>query len=83
MFVPNFVRIGVPPNRKLQKDQLATFDTLADDELAALPSLQDQLTSPRVLTLARSEDACTVESDACDRQVGLYYGKCNRVGTKS
>lgn len=69
-FVANFSRIAAPLNQKMKKGMPTKWGDLTDKEMEAFQTLKDQLTSPPVLALPRLGHAYTVETDACETQVG-------------
>jgi len=69
-FVPNFARVSAPLNDKLRKGEPARFAGLTDEETTAFDRLKDLLTSPPILALPRADGHFTLDTDACDRQVG-------------
>ena len=68
-FVPNFTRLAKPLNRKLKKDRSIRFE-LDDSEKEAVDALKEKLTSTPVLALPRATGQFTIDTDACDYQVG-------------
>jgi len=69
-FVPNFARIAAPLNERLKKGQPTEFGPLSEEEQAAFKELRARLITPPILALPRSGLPMTVETDACDKQVG-------------
>lgn len=69
-FVPNFARIAEPLNRKLRKDEPTKFDSLTTEETEAFETLKSKLVEPPVLALPRGKGRYTVDTDACNEQVG-------------
>ena len=69
-FVPNFARIAAPLNRKLRKGEPTVFGPLNEEEMGALEELKKRLIEPPILTLPRRDGRYTVDTDACDKQVG-------------
>ena len=69
-FVPNFLRIATPPNRKLEKGQPAKFGDFTDEEHEAFEELKRRLTSPPILALPNQKGSYRWDTDACDHQVG-------------
>lgn len=69
LFVPNFPRISAPQNKKLQKDHQFTLGDINDEETAAMKTLQEKLTSPQVVTLAKPTGRYVVDTE-CEKQVG-------------
>lgn len=68
-FVPNFAYIAGPLNRKFRNNQLTHFEKPAENEILALKSLQQNLTTPPVLALPRSTGIYTLDTNSCDGQV--------------
>jgi len=69
-FVPNFARIAAPLNAKLRKGEPVSFGPFNDKEQEAFDTLKMRLISPPVIALPRGTGKYTVDTDACDRQVG-------------
>ena len=69
-FIPNFAKIAAPLTAKLQKGQPTKFEELSDEEEKAFKSLKSKLVNPPILALPRSEGKFTLDTDACDTQVG-------------
>lgn len=75
MFVPNFARIAVSLNDKLQKDQSRQFRPRRDKKKAEMTDFQERLISPSVIAFPRSEGNDTVDTDACNNQGGCVLMK--------
>lgn len=69
-FVPNFARLAAPLHQRLKKDQPATFGSLNEEELNSMNSLKNALISPPVLALPNNSGHLTLDTDACNVQVG-------------
>ena len=69
-FIPNFARIANPLNRKLHNGQPVSFEILTDEEYDAFEELKGKLISPPILALPRPGYKYTIDTDACDTQVG-------------
>ena len=69
-FVPNFSRIAAPLNKKLRKGEPTNFEVLNDEEYDAFSTLKKKLMSPPILALPRPGYPYTVDTDACNTQVG-------------
>lgn len=70
-FVPNFSQVTSPPNRKLSRGQPNSFETLKDDEYEAFRSLKDKFVRPPILALPRHGYPYTLDTEACEYQVGF------------
>lgn len=64
-FVPGFARIAALLNKRLKMGQQSEFD-LDEKERATVDELKERLTSPTILTLARSAGQYTVDPEASD-----------------
>ena len=69
-FVPNFSRIAKPLNQRLMKGQQTTWGDLNEEEQQACETLKDKLVNPPILVLPRLGRRYTIDTDACDVQVG-------------
>lgn len=69
-FVPNFARIAAPLTKKLRKGEPQNFGDLDKAESEAYERLRDSMISPPVLALPRAGYSYTLDTDACDYQVG-------------
>lgn len=69
-FVLNFARLAAPSNDKLRKDQPKTFGSLNEKERESMNSLKYALISPPVLALPNVAEHMTLDTDACNVQVG-------------
>ena len=81
-FVPNFARVAAPFNRKLSKGEPYAFETLTDREYEAFHNLRDKLVRPPILALPRDGDPYTLDTDACEYQVGCNSCKNSPMRTK-
>ena len=80
-FMPNFARMSAPLNKKLEKGQPAKFDELNAEETKAFEDLKGLLIAPPVLALPKAEGKYTVDTDACDLQVGCVLLQEQEDGT--
>ena len=69
-FVPNFARIASPLNAKTSKKQPYRIGTLSDEEFGSFRELKRLLMNPPILGLPRLGYKYTLDTDACDKQVG-------------
>lgn len=79
-FVPNFVRIATPLNRKLEKGQPFNFETLTDAEYVTFEELKRWMVSPPILALPEREIHYKPDTDACETQVGSTLLQYQREG---
>lgn len=70
-FEPYFPRIAALLNKRLCIDEPVTFGTLDEKEMAALKALENALQSPPVLALPYAGSQISLDTDACDVQVGF------------
>ena len=69
-FVPNFARVSAPLNKLLKKEQSPKLEPLTDDERIAFKKLKEALASPPVLRLPQENLPFSVDTDACEYQIG-------------
>ena len=69
-FVQNFARIAAPLNQKLTKGMPFEFGLLTDTEYQAFEILKNKLMIPPILALPRHGYKYTLDTDACEYQVG-------------
>lgn len=69
-FVPNFKHIAEPLNRKSQKAHPKEFQGLAAVEAIAMKEFQIRLIAPPVLALPFAYGHITLDTEACNVQVG-------------
>lgn len=69
-FVPSHSRIAVPLNKLLKMGQPTNLQPLNDDQSLAFKTLVVAILSPAILSLSRLGLIYTVETDACDHQIG-------------
>ena len=69
-FVPNFARIASPLNAKTSKKQPYHIGSLFDEEFESFRELNRLLMDPSILGLPRLGYRFTLDTDACDKQVG-------------
>lgn len=60
-----------PPNKNLTKDQPKHFGPLNEKEGDFVASLKDSLIGPPGLALPESSGLYTLDTGACDKQVGF------------
>lgn len=69
-FVPKFARLAAPLNKRLRKDQPFTFGPLNREEMATLDVLKNALIFSPILAPHNSSGNITLDTDACDVQIG-------------
>lgn len=69
-FVPNFARVAAPLNRLLQKGEDFDLPPFNQAQTDAFELLKSALIQPPVLRLPRKDLPYSVDTDACDDQVG-------------
>ena len=69
-FVPNFSRIAKPLDKMVCKDHPKVWDNLTDEQMAAFTELRTRLMQPPVLALPKANKPYTIDTDACDVQIG-------------
>lgn len=70
-FVLNFARLAASLKLKLRNYQAKTFGPLNDKESKFMNSPRKALISPPILTLRKATGHMTLDTDACDIQVGF------------
>ena len=66
----NFSRISKPLNVKLMKDKPQQWGDLNEEETKAFETLKERLIEPPVLALPKLQGRYTIDTDACNTQVG-------------
>ena len=69
-FVPNFARTAAPLQRLLRKGQPFDLAPLDEDQREAFILLKEALAQPPVLQLPRSDLPFSIDTDACEHQIG-------------
>lgn len=69
-FSSSFARLAASLNTKLRKDQPETFRPFNKGELTYMLSLMNALISAHILTLPKSTGHVTLDTNACDIQIG-------------
>ena len=80
-FVKGFSRIAAPLNDLLRKGQPQRWESLEPNAEKAFHALKDTLAKPPILALPRRSGHITVETDACDRQLGAVLLQAQADGT--
>lgn len=66
-FVPSLAHLAAPINRKLRKDQAKYFVPLDEKKSTSDSRLKGELVRTPVLTLLKSKDQYTLDTDTCDK----------------
>lgn len=69
-FAPNFTFLAAPLNMKLKINQPATLGPLNEEEVKSMASLMIALIFPSLLALPNRTGHITLDTDACNVQVG-------------
>lgn len=69
-FIPIFSRDAAPLHKKFPNNQLQISDGLSHEETAASETLKVKHIEPPGSALLNSRGCCTVDSDACQEQIG-------------
>lgn len=69
-FDPRFAKLAAPPDEKTGKGEPFEFKLLTDAEFEAFRKMKKNLLLPPILALPRHGYKNTVDSDACEYQVG-------------
>ena len=69
-FVPNFARTAAPLNAFLKKGCTTELPPFNEEQSAAFEQLKKALLSPPILRLPRADLPYSVDTDACNHQVG-------------
>ena len=70
-FVCNFARIAAPLNALLKKGMPAKLEPLNKEQLEAYNTLKEALINPPILRLPRINLPYSIDTDACEYQVGV------------
>ena len=82
-FVPNFARISAPLNKMLKKDEPAVFpEHFTEEQLKSFLTLKSALTKAPILSLPRKGLPYSIDTDACDYQVGCALMQTHEDGTR-
>ena len=81
-FVPNFARVAAPLNQLLKKDTPANLPEFTNEQYNSFRSLQKALTSAPILALPRTDRPYSVDTDACNYQVGCALFKTDEDGIR-
>lgn len=82
-FFPNFSRIYAPLNMKVRKEQPTNFNVLSPEQKKELFTMKERLVKTPLLALPKSNRKFTVDTEACDRQVGYVLLHEKVEGTKN
>ena len=81
-FVPNFARTAAPLQRLLRKGEPFDLPPMDDDQMKAFNLLKAALSSPPVLRLPQDDLKYSVDTDACDYQIGCALMQTYSDGTR-
>ena len=81
-FVSNFARVSAPLNKLLKKEQSPKLEPFTDDEWKAFHKLKEALASPPVLRLPRENLLFSVDTDACEYQIGCALMQLHEDGKR-
>ena len=81
-FVPNFARVAAPLNAFLTKGQQFNLPPFNEEQATAFEMLKEALTSPPILKLPRTDLEYSVDTDACDYQVGCSLFQTHADGVR-
>ncbi len=81
-FIPNFARIAAPLTELLKKEHGPSVPQLSEGQLAAFGLLKKALVSPPVLRLPRQGLRYSVDTDACDHQIGCVLFQTHKDGKR-
>ena len=70
-FVPNFARVAAPLNALLKKGKPVNLDPLTEEVEKSIARLKEALTSAPILALPRSGFPYSMDTDACEYQIGV------------
>ena len=82
-FVPNFARAAAPLNDLLKKGQAFELPPLDEKQRKAFDSLKQALIEPTILRLPQSDLEYSVDTDACNHQVGCALLQTHEDGTRT
>ena len=69
-FAPNFARVAAPLNSLLTKGQPKSIPPPTEEQLRAFDTLRKALIAPPILILPDSSKPFSIDTDACDHQIG-------------
>jgi RNase H-like domain found in reverse transcriptase len=81
-FVAGFAKIASPLNALIRKGESPRLGELSSEQLAAFEKLRDNLLNPPFLALPRVEGRFTLDTDACDEQIGCTLFQDQPDGSK-
>lgn len=81
-FVPNFARIGAHINCNHEKGLPEKFDSLHEEKITAMETLQEKLIPPPVLALLCAGEHFTLDTDAYNVRVSCVLLHNKPVSTK-
>ena len=81
-FVPNFARVSAPLNRHTSKNAPKELPSPTPEEVKAFKTLKDALTSPPVLRLPDPSKPYSVDTDACNTQLGCALFQADDEGVR-
>eukprot|EP00171_Calliarthron_tuberculosum_P023550 IDg23550t1 len=81
-FVPNFARTAAPLNKLLEKGQSAELSPPSAEQNEAFELLKLALVSPPVLQLPRRDLEYSVDTDACNTQIGCSLMQTHEDGKR-
>ena len=81
-FVPDFTRIAKPLNMLLKKGQPTKLLPLTDEQIEAFNALKNALINAPILSLPRAGFPYSIDTDACDYQIGVALLQHHEDGTR-
>ena len=81
-FVPNFARTAAPSNALLRKECPTKLPKFGEEESKAFKLLKQALVEPPVLNLPKSGLPFSVDTDACEHQIGCAVLQTHEDGTR-
>lgn len=81
--VPNFACKAARLSGKLEKDELFRFETLNENEMEVLKTLQHWLLSPPVLLVPTLNVIYMLDTDTCDKHLGCILCNSRLKGQQS
>ena len=81
-FVPNFARVAAPLNKLTRKGVSPKLPPLTEEQLQSIQKLKDALISAPILALPRPGLPYSMDTDACDYQVGVVLLQLYPDGTR-
>ena len=81
-FIPNFARVAAPLNSLLRKGEAFRLPSPNEEQTEAFETLRSSLISPPILRLPQEGQEFSVDTDACDKQIGCALMQVQEDGKR-